>query len=79
VVQQRLPADTNLGEAVAACIKVDHADHYALAHGLLAALPVKEVVTTNYDTLFEAASEAIGRPVDVLPYKPAGGGRRWLL
>jgi hypothetical protein len=49
-----------------------------LAHALLAALPTTEAVTTNYDTLFEDASRAIGRPVDVLPYQKARG-RRWLL
>jgi hypothetical protein len=76
VVRGRLPAGDNLGKAVADRVR---SDHYALAHGLLAALPVREVVTTNYDTLFEAASGAIRRPVDVLPYQPAGGGRRWLL
>ena len=76
VVQRRLPGDGHLGKAVADRIR---AEHYSLAHGLLAALPVQEVVTTNYDTLFEAASKAVARPVDVLPYGQAGGGRRWLL
>jgi hypothetical protein len=75
VIQRRRAID-DLGAAVAARIQ---ADHYSLAHGLLAALPVQEVVTTNYDNLFEAASEAISRPVDVLPYQLAGEGRRWLL
>jgi hypothetical protein len=54
-------------------------NHYSLAHAFLAALPVGEVVTTNYDRLFEMASEAVGRPVNVLPYQAAGEGRRWLL
>ena len=52
---------------------------HALAHGLLAALPVDEVVTTNYDQLFEQASEAAGRPVAVLPYNPSSHHSRWLL
>jgi hypothetical protein len=55
------------------------ARHYSLAHGLLAALPTLEVVTTNYDTLFEAASEAIGKSVEVLPYQSVTGKNRWLL
>ena len=42
--------DRHLGELVAARIE---AEHYSLAHALLAALPVREAVTTNYDTLFE--------------------------
>lgn len=51
----------------------------ALAHALLASLPVDEVVTTNYDRLFERASEAAGRPVAVLPRQRSGPGGRWLL
>jgi len=29
------------------------AEHYSVVHALLAALPAREAVTTNYDTLFE--------------------------
>ncbi|HKB37873.1 MAG TPA: SIR2 family protein, partial [Gemmataceae bacterium] len=76
VVQARLPKDSTLGQAVASRLG---ATHYSLAHALLAALPTMEAVTTNYDTLFEAASAAIRRRVDVLPYQAARGGRRWLL
>lgn len=42
-----------LGRAVAAVLGARR--HYALAHALLAALPVREAVTTNYDRLFEDA------------------------
>ncbi len=53
---------------------------YSLAHAMLAALPVSEVVTTNYDTLFERASEAGGEMrVAVLPYERAAGADRWVL
>jgi len=53
---------------------------YSLAHAMLAALPVSEVVTTNYDTLFERASEAGGEmKVAVLPYERAAGADRWVL
>ncbi|HLG69777.1 MAG TPA: SIR2 family protein [Chloroflexota bacterium] len=52
---------------------------YSLAHSLLAALPVTEVVTTNYDTLFELASAGAGYPAQVLPYAPAVKKERWLL
>lgn len=76
IVQQRLPPGESLGKAVAEQVR---ASHYSLAHALLAALPVQEVVTTNYDVLFEMASDAIDCPVDVLPYKPTVGNRRWLL
>ncbi len=53
--------------------------HYSLAHSLLATLPVSEVVTTNYDCLFEAASAAAGREVAVLPYQSVRAHSRWLL
>ncbi len=53
--------------------------HYALAHALLAALPVREVVTTNYDELFEMAWEALGRRPAVLPYVLRPDADGWLL
>jgi hypothetical protein len=52
---------------------------HALAHALLAALPVREVVTTNYDRLFEAAAEGADQPVAVLPSDRPRGQQRWLL
>ena len=52
---------------------------YSLSHALLAALPVVEAVTTNYDPLFERASAAAGRCVSVLPWDDAEAGRPWLL
>jgi len=55
-----------------------HATRFALAHALLASLPVSEVVTTNYDVLFEQASTAAGRKLAVLPYDPPYGDG-WLL
>jgi hypothetical protein len=76
LLQKRLPTGRTLGQAVADRLA---AGHYSLTHALLAALPVAEAVTTNYDRLFEMASTAIDRPVDVLPYQETGGGRRWLL
>ena len=56
-----------------------NADCYSLSHSLLASLPVSEVVTTNYDKLFEKASEDARRPVAVLPHTSPRGGDRWLL
>ncbi|MGH7194939.1 MAG: SIR2 family NAD-dependent protein deacylase, partial [Candidatus Saccharimonadales bacterium] len=35
--------------------------------------------TTNYDHLFEMASDAAGQPAQVLPYAPAARNKRWLL
>lgn len=55
------------------------ADHVSLSHALLAGLPVAEFATTNFDSLFERAAAAAGRPAAVLPYEPVMGRSRWLL
>jgi hypothetical protein len=55
------------------------ADKYGLSHALLAALPMWEAVTTNYDDLFERAWTAIGRRPAVLPFEPAQADRPYLL
>jgi hypothetical protein len=52
---------------------------YALAHALIADLPVQEFVTTNYDPLVELAASDIGRQVRVLPFEEAAPGAPWLL
>lgn len=66
--------------------RVLRGDFYALGHGLLASLRVREAITTNFDSLYEAASE---RPLsaddsaqpglDVLPWARSSDNRRWLL
>jgi hypothetical protein len=53
-------------------------DH-SLLHGFLACLPSTEVITQNYDRLFEVAALGAGRPVAVLPYTPGRSHDRWLL
>lgn len=51
--------------------------HYSLTHGLLASLPSKEAVTTNFDELFE---DAVGRDaIAVLPKDPRKTDGRLLL
>jgi hypothetical protein len=52
---------------------------YALAHALIADLPVQEFVTTNYDPLVEQAAADIGRAVRVLPFEESAPGAPWLL
>ena len=52
---------------------------YALAHALVAGLPVHEFVTTNYDPLVEQAACDVGRELSVLPYDDVEPGRPWLL
>lgn len=52
---------------------------HSIQHGLLAALPVDEVVTTNFDSLFELAATSGGRGLSVLPADPQPEPDRWLL
>jgi hypothetical protein len=52
---------------------------YALAHALIACLPVQEFVTTNYDPLVELAASGIGRQLTVLPFGEIAPGAPWLL
>ncbi len=52
---------------------------YALAHALIADLPVQEFVTTNYDPLVEQAAADIGRRIRVLPFEESAPGSPWLL
>jgi hypothetical protein len=52
---------------------------YALAHALIADLPVQEFVTTNYDPLVEQAAADMGRSLRVLPFEEARPGAPWLL
>lgn len=54
-------------------------DYYALTHALLAGLPVKEMVTTNYDQLLETALQSQGRCPSVLPYEIHPDADCWLL
>jgi hypothetical protein len=79
IVERRLKdRDEKIGQTVASLLG-SHT-HYALAHALLAALPVREAITTNYDRLFE---EAWTRPepddLSILPGAIKPDARRWLL
>lgn len=59
--------------------KLDKFERYSLAHGLLASLPSKEAVTTNFDCLFEWASRLGDRGISVLPDNPRDTDGHWLL
>jgi len=62
--------------AVAERMKVER---YGLVHGLLSSLPIREVVTTNFDQLFESACTASSGSLAVLPGDAVRSDQRWLL
>ena len=76
VIEKRFGGPRRMQEAVR---EMFTGDRYSLTHALLAALPVTEAVTTNYDRLFETARAALGCEPSVLPYdiRPGRGG--WVL
>lgn len=77
ILDQRLATHGGLAAAVAA---ETEAQRCSLLHQLIASLPIREAVTTNYDILFETAWEAVdGQPPRVLPWDAAPDERRWLL
>lgn len=65
VLSKRL-GESRLQELV---IAETSAKRCSLTHALLAALPANAVVTTNYDSLFETAWDAINAEYTVLPYE----------
>lgn len=77
LISGRLGSAESLGEAIRDSLDVGHT--VALSHMLLAALPVREFITTNYDDCFERACASVGREVARLPYAPASRATRWLL
>lgn len=73
-----LHLNDRLGSTVAAIVRAK--TQVSLAHALLAGLDCGEVVTTNYDGLYELAVESTGRPRPVqLPRETVRAGRPWLL
>jgi len=82
--QARLIADycaqkeSTIGQEVADVLKKYH--HYSISHAILAGIQVKEVVTTNYDVLFERASKyAQDIAPAVIPYESPKSGGNWIL
>lgn len=76
-IERRLVGET-IGDATARVV-VAHSHRFALSHALLASLPVSEVVTTNYDDLFERASNVVGRPCARIPGQVVAAGERFIL
>jgi hypothetical protein len=78
VIEGRLRQQgSNLGQHVARSFL--DSPWRSLTHTQLAALPVSEAATTNYDTLFEDARHDIGRQTTVLPYELVAEDPCWLL
>jgi hypothetical protein len=75
---RRLLPQAGLGTLVA---EEFAADRHALGHALLAGLGCREVVTTNFDTLFElaVAGASGGDELTVLPWGQARAAEPWLL
>lgn len=51
----------------------------SLLHALLAGLHCREVVTTNYDLLYEEAARAAHQDIKVLPWARVEPGKPWIL
>jgi len=79
LVERRLKHQSeSIGQAVAKILGPRR--YYAIAHALLAALPVREAITTNYDQLFEDAwSQSDPDGLSILPGAMKPDARRWLL
>ena len=77
ILEQRCGGEDILRERIATAMQ---RQHFALGHALLASLPICEIVTTNYDQLFELAFTSAGsRTLAVLPHAPQPGAVGWLL
>lgn len=74
IIQRQYP--DRFGGAVIKALEVERP---SLLHGLLASLPVKEFVTTNFDTLFERAARTANRDIAVIPGGTVRASDRWLL
>lgn len=77
IIERRLKS-VNFGNTIKN--KLGKWTRYSLTHSLLPALPVKEVITTNYDELFEKAWGHMGSDdLTILPTKKISPNtRRWL-
>jgi hypothetical protein len=71
---------SDMGEPFAAAVKAElSTSTYSLTHGLLASLPVREFVTTNFDTLLETAAKTPGNELSVVPGSPVSASSRILV
>ncbi len=66
-------------ELMKAVVEQVGAAYHSVTHALLASMPVREVVTTNYDDLFERAWRARGADYAVLPHGARSDVDRFIL
>lgn len=76
VIEMRLGGTNQLAQNIAKIVQVHQ---YSLNSCLIAALPIHEIVTTNFNQMVEMASSSIGLNCAILPYTPVPGCDRWLL
>jgi hypothetical protein len=69
--------DLELKRAIAELI--ERYRHPSLCHAILASMSVEEVITTNYDRLFEIANAPHRTALRVLPYESVDHRHPWLL
>jgi ADP-ribosylglycohydrolase len=80
ILAKRLEYQGGLASAVVDETGETVASRGSLLHQLVASLPVREAVTTNYDALFEKAWAAVDKhDPRILPWEARSDGRRWLL
>lgn len=76
VIGERMGGTEHLAAAIA---QECRSPVFSVSHALLASLPIREVVTSNYDVLFEEASKTCVSKVATLPYEPSTASDRWVL
>lgn len=76
IIGERMGGNDVLAEAIA---KECRSPVFSLSHALLASLPIRNAVTSNYDILFEEASKTCVKKLATLPYEPSTASDRWVL
>ena len=80
LLERRFDKAAGGGTRFAAAVATElDSPHHSLQHALVASLPANEIITTNFDRLFELAATAANQRLSVLPGSPVEGSDRWLL
>lgn len=65
VIELRLKTKVSMSDKIVEKLR---SPFYSLSHALLSFLPVNEIVTTNYDDLYEMSCRAVNGEIRLLPY-----------